>query len=264
MKHTLLRLAMIAGILILWVSSSLARYYDARIGRFLQVDPHSDRYVFISPYNYALNNPLKFADPDGRDVILVIWATSNGRIGHAGVAVTNYRNDNGKMVPDGTYTYRDLWPGSPVGKENFGENVPAVYNEVTVSKDQLINTDVTGSEGYTPDGVVQLTTDFSTDQNVLQQLSQHETNNQNYNGLTNNCSDFARTGVEAAAGGKVSASEQLTSKTSATTPNQLYKATQSLPKANVVKDPKDKVSKGFIEELSGGGKRQKQAEKKVD
>jgi len=44
------------------------RYYDARTGRFLQIDPHANKYPGWSPYAYVLNNPLKYIDPDGKDV----------------------------------------------------------------------------------------------------------------------------------------------------------------------------------------------------
>jgi RHS repeat-associated protein len=42
-----------------------ARYYDARIARWLQVDPLAGKYVGWSPYVYVYNNPIKFDDPDG-------------------------------------------------------------------------------------------------------------------------------------------------------------------------------------------------------
>ncbi|MCD7972629.1 MAG: hypothetical protein LUG18_08165 [Candidatus Azobacteroides sp.] len=40
---------------------------DAR-ARFLTIDPMAEKYYSISPYVYCANNPLKFVDPDGREI----------------------------------------------------------------------------------------------------------------------------------------------------------------------------------------------------
>ncbi len=45
-----------------------ARYYDSRISRWLSVDPLADKYPGWSPYNYALNNPLRYIDQHGDSV----------------------------------------------------------------------------------------------------------------------------------------------------------------------------------------------------
>jgi RHS repeat-associated protein len=41
------------------------RGYDPTIGRMLQVDPYATVFESVNPYNYGLNNPLKYNDPTG-------------------------------------------------------------------------------------------------------------------------------------------------------------------------------------------------------
>jgi len=44
-----------------------ARYYDARVGRWGQVEPLLDKYISFSPYQYSMLNPLLIKDINGKD-----------------------------------------------------------------------------------------------------------------------------------------------------------------------------------------------------
>ena len=42
---------------------------DTRVGRWFATDRKEGKYPGYSPYNYALNNPIFFIDPDGNDIL---------------------------------------------------------------------------------------------------------------------------------------------------------------------------------------------------
>ena len=48
-----------------------ARNYDPTLGRWMNLDPLAEKYLNMTPYNFTLNNPIIFVDPDG---MRVEWA----------------------------------------------------------------------------------------------------------------------------------------------------------------------------------------------
>ncbi|WP_160138284.1 DUF6443 domain-containing protein [Chryseobacterium sp. c4a] len=48
-----------------------ARQYMADLGRWFVLDERTEKYRSWTPYNYAINNPIKYVDPDGKDILNV-------------------------------------------------------------------------------------------------------------------------------------------------------------------------------------------------
>lgn len=53
------------------------RVYDARIGKFLSVDPITAQYPELTPYQFASNTPIMAIDLDGKEALLTIITTND-------------------------------------------------------------------------------------------------------------------------------------------------------------------------------------------
>jgi len=190
-----------------------ARMYDEQLGKWGVIDPKCNKYQSLTPYNYCLNNPLKYIDPNGQDVYIAVWYSVDG-FGHTAFAVDNYKTEKytekerykGKdhkwhtktvekerQVADGTVTVYDFWPSSQVGKNSADENQSGKVNKYeNISKDDFLNKDIKLGEHKAAEGVFQFFADKeSTDKARNSGDQKYKDQNLQYNAMGNNCSDFA-------------------------------------------------------------------------
>ncbi|MDX8341797.1 RHS repeat-associated core domain-containing protein, partial [Draconibacterium sp. IB214405] len=98
-----------------------ARFYDPQLGRWHSVDPMADaeHNFSFSPYNYVVNNPMIFIDPNGED-----WYDVNGTI--------TWHDQEGELTI-GDQTYQSLGKNVLVGTHNRDADGNEDVNSATFS-----------------------------------------------------------------------------------------------------------------------------------
>ncbi|GAB6013054.1 DUF6443 domain-containing protein [Viscerimonas tarda] len=87
-----------------------ARQVDPAVGRFTTVDPLAEKYYNISPYAYCANNPVKYIDPDGKQIMLppVLAGSNTPLLGAADLVKVGMRTGGGEALKAGTRTATEV------------------------------------------------------------------------------------------------------------------------------------------------------------
>jgi hypothetical protein len=162
----------------------------------MSIDPMCEKYYWITPYAYCLNNPVKFVDPDGKDVAILIAKDGASGYGHMAAVV---QDKNGKFyymtvgnAEDGAGLSKMVTSGTRGGMLLEPLDAKNMKEAINMAKQD-------GSNSTYTDQVV-LKTDSKTDNAIFKiATSEQEKINsgkEKYNALTNNCADVVVKVVE--------------------------------------------------------------------
>jgi RHS repeat-associated protein len=110
------------------------RVYDARIGKFLSVDPLSGQYPYYTPYQFAGNGPIANVDLDGLEEVhyIFVWVkAASGKETVMRLGVKRIGTSTGKVDKNGMEIFKEpykIYAHYPA--QAFGEThlVTATYN----------------------------------------------------------------------------------------------------------------------------------------
>jgi len=88
------------------------RYYDYELGQFTQIDPQWDDLPSVTPYQYAINNPLKYIDPDGK---IIVNANSQD---------AQTIKMNMEVTPEGAKLYKEMEESERLIELNLSDDSP--------------------------------------------------------------------------------------------------------------------------------------------
>ncbi|CAD0005099.1 DUF6443 domain-containing protein [Flavobacterium salmonis] len=142
-----------------------ARNYDPALGRWINIDPHIEKYESISPYSYVFNNPIKYIDIKGKDPGDVVVVFGGGDIlknndkGGALAIQRNlqslYSNSKGGKVESFVSKY---WGTSLSDSESLDDATQGAYDYILSNYNKDKGQDVEGGkiiiEGYSYGGVL--------------------------------------------------------------------------------------------------------------
>jgi RHS repeat-associated protein len=232
-----------------------ARFYDPVIGRWGAVDPSAEKnHHEWSPYNYVYGNPIKSADADGRDTVVVLNAPKGAH--GAGHMAGLFQGSDGRFSlysKNGTNESSGLSGPSDKGDQP-GVGSFASPQDFMVSELNPVINEKTGEREYSEGYIIKTDKAQSKDEikAIFSELKQ------NYSVTGSNCATMVQAGLKAAGkkDGSLSFVQQILNTALNVTkigfgmavgsvkaivdeksPNEIYKRIKKENKGTVIKPP---------------------------
>lgn len=247
--------------------------YDCRIGRRWNVEPLIGKYPNLSGYVSLGNNPVLYSDPDGKDIILLTWATKGGDVGHTAIAIQDYKTEkikvNGKVKTIHTklnsYTIYEMGPAnSLLGEGELTRNViSSTLVHTKLTKEQILtNKNADGNsfinwDAKAPDGAIQFETNYASDSKASKVMYAKDWSDRlGYKAIggdgksSDNCTSYVIDVIPRENNENVNASENIElsngKKVSSQMPTKLFESAAKLKGAKIIKDlPANLKNKSF-------------------
>ena len=116
-----------------------ARMYDKRICRFLSIDPITQKYPNLTPFQFASNTPIQAIDLDGLEGVTVVssqWLNSNGAM---------QENSTESIAPEGFAVQRE---GVELILHNYdGRTTTTFIEPVSIIEKRIVTTKLDNPDG---------------------------------------------------------------------------------------------------------------------